>query len=97
MSMSNPLTILFFLAFLPNFTQDGAALPPAVQVLLLGSLFCAIVPVIYLPIILAADFFRSRLIGSARAMASLKFISALMLVAVALVLLQGVNCAPLGN
>ena len=83
MSMSNPLTILFFLAFLPNFTQEGAALLPAVQVLLLGSLFCAIVPVIYFPIILAADVFRSRLSGSAKATASLKLVSALLLAAVA--------------
>ena len=86
MSMSNPLTILFFLAFLPNFTQKGAALSPAVQVLLLGTLFCALVPFIYVPIILAADFFRARLIGSAKATASLKLVSALMLVAVAAIL-----------
>lgn len=86
MSMSNPLTILFFLAFLPNFTQEGVALPPAVQVLLLGTLFCALVPFIYFPIILAADFFRSRLLGSAKATASLKLISALMLAAVAAIL-----------
>ncbi|MCR5413301.1 MAG: LysE family translocator, partial [Kiritimatiellae bacterium] len=58
MSMSNPLTILFFLAFLPNFTRESSALPPACQVLLLGTLFCALVPFIYLPVIFAADFFR---------------------------------------
>ena len=86
MSMSNPLTILFFLAFLPNFTQKGTALSPAVQVLLLGTLFCALVPFIYVPIILAADFFRARLIGSAKATASLKLVSALMLAAVAVIL-----------
>ena len=54
MSMSNPLTILFFLAFLPNFTRDGATLAPAVQTFLLGTLFCALVPWIYLPVIFAA-------------------------------------------
>lgn len=86
MSMSNPLTILFFLAFLPNFTQKGTALSPAVQVLLLGTLFCALVPFIYVPIILAADFFRARLIGSAKATPSLKLVSALMLAAVAVIL-----------
>ena len=86
MSMSNPLTILFFLAFLPNFTQKGTALSPAVQVLLLGTLFCALVPFIYVPIILAADFFRARLIGSAKATASLKLVSALMLASVAAIL-----------
>ena len=86
MSMSNPLTILFFLAFLPNFTKEGASLPPAVQVLLLGTLFCALVPFIYFPIILAADFFRARLLGSAKATACLKLVSALMLAAVAAIL-----------
>lgn len=91
MSMSNPLTILFFLAFLPNFTQKGAGLSPAVQVLLLGTLFCALVPLIYVPIIFAADFFRARLIGSAKATACLKLVSALMLAAVVFVLLMRVK------
>ncbi len=86
MSMSNPLTILFFLAFLPNFTHEGASLPPSVQTLLLGTLFCALVPFIYLPVILAADFFRARLVGSAKATATLKLVSAIMLAAVVAVL-----------
>ena len=87
MSMSNPLTILFFLAFLPNFTTKDAAFPPAVQVLLLGTLFCALVPFIYFPVILAADYLRTRLLGSAMFSACLKLVSALMLAAVAAVLL----------
>ncbi len=87
MSMSNPLTILFFLAFLPSFTTTNSTLSPAMQTLLLGTLFCALVPFVYFPIILAADFFRSRLIGSATATAGLKLVSALMLAAVALILL----------
>ena len=91
MSMSNPLTILFFLAFLPNFTREGASLSPAVQVLLLGTLFCALVPFIYFPIILATDFFRARLLGSAKAMSCLKLVSALMLAAVALILLMQIK------
>ena len=41
MSMSNPLTILFFLAFLPNFTKEDSTFAPALQVVSLGSLFCA--------------------------------------------------------
>ena len=86
MSMSNPLTILFFLAFLPNFTREDSACAPAVQVLLLGTLFCALVPFIYFPIILAADFFRARLVGSVKATACLKLASALMLAAVVAVL-----------
>ena len=86
MSMSNPLTILFFLAFLPNFTTSSSSLSPAIQTLLLGTLFCALVPFIYFPIILAADFFRARLIGSVKATACLKLVSALMLAAVVAVL-----------
>ena len=86
MSMSNPLTILFFLAFLPSFTTSSASLSPAMQTLLLGTLFCALVPFVYFPIILAADFFRARLIGSVKATACLKLTSALMLAAVVAVL-----------
>ena len=86
MSMSNPLTILFFLAFLPYFTTSSSSLSPAMQTLLLGTLFCALVPFIYFPIILAADFFRARLVGSVKATACLKLVSALMLAAVVAIL-----------
>ncbi len=86
MSMSNPLTILFFLAFLPNFTTSSSSLSPAMQTLLLGTLFCALVPFIYFPFILAADFFRARLVGSVKATACLKLVSALMLAAVVAIL-----------
>ena len=86
MSMSNPLTILFFLAFLPSFTTSSSSLSPAVQTLLLGTLFCALVPFVYLPAIVAADFFRARLVGSLKATATLKLVSAVMLAAVVAVL-----------
>ena len=86
MSMSNPLTILFFLAFLPSFTTSSSSLSPAVQTLLLGTLFCALVPFVYLPVIVAADFFRARLVGSVKATACLKLTSAIMLAAVVAVL-----------
>ena len=86
MSMSNPLTILFFLAFLPNFTHEGSSIPPSVQTLLLGTLFCALVPFVYLPFIFAADFFRTRLLGSPKATACLKLVSAMMLTAVVMIL-----------
>ena len=91
MSMSNPLTILFFLAFLPNFTTSSSSLSPAMQTLLLGTLFCALVPFIYFPVILAADFFRARLVGSVKATASLKLVSALMLAAVVAVLASRIS------
>jgi len=86
MSMSNPLTILFFLAFLPSFTTSSSSLSPAVQTLLLGTLFCALVPFVYLPVIVAADFFRAKLVGSVKATATLKLVSAIMLSAVVVVL-----------
>ncbi len=86
MSMSNPLTILFFLAFLPSFTTSSASLSPAMQTLLLGTLFCTLVPFVYLPMIVAADFFRARLVGSVKATACLKLTSAIMLAAVVAVL-----------
>ena len=91
MSMSNPLTILFFLAFLPNFTAGEAESSPAMQTFLLGTLFCALVPFIYMPIIFAADALRVRLLGSARAAACLKLASALMLTAVVVILLLQVK------
>ena len=91
MSMSNPLTILFFLAFLPNFTKSDSTLSPAVQTLLLGTLFCALVPFIYFPIILAADFFRAKILGSATASAWLKLASAVMLSAVVAVLVAQIR------
>ncbi len=96
MSMSNPLTILFFLAFLPNFTHEGASIPPSIQTLLLGTLFCALVPFIYLPFIFAADFFRTRLLGSPKATACLKLVSALMLTAVVMILALAL-LSPLGG
>ena len=86
MSMSNPLTILFFLAFLPSFTSSSSVLSPAAQTFLLGTLFCALVPAVYLPAIVAADFFRARLVGSVKATACLKLVSALMLAAVVAIL-----------
>ena len=67
------------------------SLAHAFWALLLGLLFCALVPFVYFPIIIAADFFRARLLGSAKASASLKLVSALMLAAVALVLLSQVR------
>ena len=91
MAMSNPLTILFFLAFLPNFTRGGDGTSPALQTFLFGTLFCALVPFVYLPIIFAADALRSRLLGSSRAAACLKLASALMLTAVVAILLLQVR------
>lgn len=86
MSMGNPLTIMFFLAFLPHFTSRASTHPPAVQILLLGTLFCALVPFIYLPIILAADAFKTALERSPRFAPTIKLVSGLLLVAVVVLL-----------
>jgi len=80
MSMSNPLTILFFLAFLPTFTREAAS--PALQTLFLGTVFCALVPPVYVPVILFADAFRSRLVGSRKFLFVLKLVAGLILVGV---------------
>lgn len=89
MAMSNPLTILFFLAFLPTFTSHTPNLPPALATLCLGTLFCALVPFVDIPLILAADFFRARLARSCKALASLKYFSAGLLAIVAIILASG--------
>lgn len=93
MAMSNPLTILFFLAFLPHFTRTGSSLSPAFQTLLLGTLFCALVPLVDLPVIFAASAFRSRLVGNPKFAAGLKLVSGLMLMAVVAVLACSVSFA----
>mgnify|MGYP003293248018 CR=1 FL=1 len=87
MSMSNPLTIIFFLAFLPHFTNDGSSLSPGVQVLLLGTLFCALVPFVYIPIIFAADTLKTTLERKPSFAPTVKLVSGLMLVAVVVLLL----------
>lgn len=86
MAMGNPLTIMFFLAFLPHFATPDARLSPSVQVLLLGTLFCMLVPVVYFPIICAADAFKSRLERSPRFAPAVKLVSGLLLVAVVVLL-----------
>lgn len=82
MAMGNPLTIMFFLAFLPHFATQGTRVPPSVQVLLLGTLFCALVPVVYLPIICAADALKVQLERRPRLAPAIKLVSGLLLVAV---------------
>ena len=68
------------------FTHEGSSIPPSVQTLLLGTLFCALVPFVYLPFIFACDYFRTRLLGSPKATACLKLVSAIMLAAVVMIL-----------
>jgi threonine/homoserine/homoserine lactone efflux protein len=92
MAMSNPLTILFFLAFLPHFTRADSALPARAQTLMLGTVFCLLIPLFDVPLILAAGFLRDRFFSSPRAMASLKLVSAIILALVAIILLAKSVC-----
>ena len=92
MAMSNPLTILFFLAFLPHFTRADSSLPPRAQTLMLGTIFCLLIPLFDVPLILAAGFLRDRFFSSPRAMASLKLVSAIILALVALILFAKSAC-----
>lgn len=82
MAMSNPLTIMFFLAFLPHFMSQNMNVSPSVQILLLGTLFCLLVPFIYLPIICAADALKSMIERKPRFAPTIKLFSGLLLVAV---------------
>lgn len=89
MSMGNPLTIMFFLAFLPHFTSQNSGLSPSAQILMLGTLFCALVPIIYLPIICAADALKVMLESKPRFAPSIKLASGCLLVAVVVLLAIG--------
>lgn len=86
MAMGNPLTIMFFLAFLPHFTTPGSRLPPSLQIFLLGTLFCSLVPFISVPIIFTAGAFKNALEKKPRFAPSVKLFSGLLLVLVVILL-----------
>lgn len=92
MAMANPLTILFFMAFLPTFTVSGSVQDTALRTFALGTLFCALVPLVDVPMILAVDFFRARLVESARTKSMLKLLSAAILwIVVALLAIRAIG------
>lgn len=86
MAMSNPLTIMFFLAFLPHFTAANAALVPSVQIFLLGTLFCLLVPFVYVPIICGADALKTALERYPKFAPAMKLFSGLLLTLVGVLL-----------
>ena len=86
MAMANPLTFFFFVSFLPGYVDGGSEIPPAVQTLVLGGVFCALVPLVYVPEILAAGWVRSRFAGGARGAAAVEIFSGAVLLAVAFLL-----------
>lgn len=86
MAMSNPLTIMFFLAFLPHFTAENSALAPSVQIFLLGTLFCLLVPFVYIPIICGASAFKKALERYPKFAPAIKLFSGLLLTLVVILL-----------
>lgn len=86
MAMSNPLTIMFFLAFLPHFTSEGSSLSPSVQILLLGTLFCSLVPFVSGPIIFTAGALKSVIERKKGLTPLIKLVSGLLLSVVVLLL-----------
>ncbi|MBQ4439831.1 MAG: LysE family translocator [Kiritimatiellae bacterium] len=94
MAATNPLTLLFFMAFLPGFV-DASGASPVSGTFLFGTLFCALVPLVDVPLVLATGFFRVRIMESDRAMLIIKGISAAILCAVTALLAYRAVCAAL--
>ena len=94
MAATNPLTLLFFMAFLPGFV-DASGASPVLGTFLFGTLFCALVPLVDVPLVLATGFFRVRIMESDRAMLIVKGISAAILCAVTALLAYRAVCAAL--
>lgn len=83
MNVTNPKVTIFFLAFLPQFT-DPARGSPTLQVLLLGALFMISTLLVFGSIAWAAGFIGERLKRSARAQLAMNRIAALVFGALAL-------------
>lgn len=86
MAMSNPLTIIFFLAFLPHFTAENSRLAPSAQIFLLGTLFCLLVPFVYIPMICGANALKEALERRPKASPAIKLFSGLLLTLVVILL-----------
>ena len=83
MNLTNPKILIFFLAFLPQFT-DAAAGPIAPQILLLGALFILATLIVFGTIACAAGSFGSLLQRSPQAQRWLNRLAALVFAALAL-------------
>ncbi len=83
MNVTNPKVTIFFLAFLPQFT-DPARGSPTLQVLLLGAVFMLSTLLVFGSIAWAAGFIGERLRRSARAQLAMNRIAALVFAALAL-------------
>ena len=90
MNLTNPKVLIFFLAFLPQFT-DAASGPVAPQILLLGAIFILATLIVFGAIACAAGSFGSLLQRSPQAQRWLNRLAALVFAALALrlVLAQG--------
>ena len=83
MNVTNPKVTIFFLAFLPQFTDPSRG-SPTLQVLLLGALFMASTLLVFGSIARAAGFIGERLRRSPRAQLALNRVAALVFAALAL-------------
>ncbi len=83
MNVTNPKVTIFFLAFLPQFTDPSRG-SPTLQVLLLGALFMASTLLVFGSIAWAAGFIGERLKRSPRAQLGMNRIAALVFAALAL-------------
>lgn len=83
MNLSNPKVTLFFLAFLPQFTQPQLG-PVAGQVVYLGALFMLATFIVFGCIAYSAGWFGEKLLRSSRAQRWLNRIAAILFVGLAI-------------
>ena len=86
MAMANPLTVFFFLSFLPRFVSRGGGTSAAAQTLFLGAVFCALVPLFDVPAVFAAGWLHAKAEGNSRLGPAVKIASGAILLAIAFLL-----------
>lgn len=82
MSMSNPLLILFLMAFLPSFIGETDHV--AFKTLFLGAIFIIVIPCVHIPAILASEWIKKHFETAGRGGRRIKFVSGIVLLLAAL-------------